>query len=326
MAGVRRNPKTLEPEASAERFFEPGIVDPAPGRPNIRDIEAVDEAVVSLLEEIGPFKRNEAALILPDESSRLTVLDFDALPSNREERDKLLRFRLAKSVPFDVQEARLAAAISKNGKGVSALVAVTASEVVRQYESVLENAGLWPGHVSISTADALNLVEEAGMTLFAKLSSRMLTLVAVDGDQVRMVRAVERAPETLRRSRPLARRHARRPLSHARLRRRQSRRPSGTAWRSAASEICCPTPSNAFQPSSTAPSTPSARRTAPPAPASAASGGISISNDGRRTKHACLGDAAPRHVHLERRPPCRSPSRHPWLSGGHGVLCRRPLF
>ncbi len=195
VTAVRRHPKSLEPEARAERFFEPGVVDPAPGRPNIKDLTAVEDSVQSLLEQLGPIKRNEAALILPDESSRLTVLDFDLLPSKRDERDKLLRFRLAKSVPFDVQEARLAAAVHKNGAGVSAFVAITAAEVVRQYESVLERAGLWPGHVSVSSADALNLIDEAGMTLFAKLSSRMLTLVAVDGDHVRMVRAVELSPE-----------------------------------------------------------------------------------------------------------------------------------
>jgi type IV pilus assembly protein PilM len=193
---MRRSPRTLEPEARAERFFEPGVLDPAPGRPNIRDAQAVEDAVGSLLEELGPFKRNETALILPDESSRLTVLEFDALPSNAEERQKLLRFRLAKSVPFDVQEARLAAMVRKDGRGVTALVSVTAAEVVRQYESVLERLGLWPGWVSVSTAAALNLAPQSGMTLLAKLSSRMLTLCAVDGDAVRMVRAVERAPES----------------------------------------------------------------------------------------------------------------------------------
>jgi hypothetical protein len=197
VVGVRRNPKSLEPEARAERFFEPGVLDPAPGRPNIRDAQAVDGAVESLLEELGPVKRNEAALILPDESSRLTVLDFDVLPSKAEERQKLFRFRLAKSVPFDVQEARLAAAVQRGAQGIAALVAVTAAEVVRQYEAVLERAGLWPGHVSISAASTLNLVPEGGMTLLAKLSSRMLTLCAVDGGVVRMVRAVERAPESL---------------------------------------------------------------------------------------------------------------------------------
>jgi type IV pilus assembly protein PilM len=196
VSGVRRHPRTLQAEARADRFFAPGVVDPAPGRPNIREAQTVEDAVRSLLEELNPVKRNEAALILPDESSRLTVLDFDALPSNRDERMKLFRFRLAKAVPFDVQEARLAAAVQRNGHGVSALVAITAAEVVRQYENILERVGLWPGHVSVSTASALNLVPSGGgMTLFAKLSSRLLTLCAVDGDTVRMVRTVERAPE-----------------------------------------------------------------------------------------------------------------------------------
>ena len=135
VVAIRRNARSLDAEARAERFFEPGVLDPAPGRPNIRDAQAVEEAVRSLLDELGPVKRNETALLLPDESSRLTVLDFDALPANQDERQKLFRFRLAKAVPFDVQEARLAAAVQRNGRGVSALVAITAAEVVRQYEA-----------------------------------------------------------------------------------------------------------------------------------------------------------------------------------------------
>ena len=195
VTGVRRRARGGEVEAVAERTFEPGVLDPAPGRPNIRDIAAVDAAVASLLDELGPLRRNEAALVLPDESSRLTVLDFDTLPSNAEERMKLLRFRLAKAVPFDIESARLAAAVwPANGK-VAAFVAVTAAEVVRQYEGVLERAGLWPGHVSVSAADALNLTPEGPMTLVAKLSTRLLTLAAVAGDVVRMARSVERSAE-----------------------------------------------------------------------------------------------------------------------------------
>ncbi|MEZ5366529.1 MAG: hypothetical protein R2748_30370 [Bryobacterales bacterium] len=41
---------------------------------------------------------------------------------------------------------------------------------------------MWPGYVSVSAASALNLAPEGGMTLFAKLSSRMLTLSVVDAD------------------------------------------------------------------------------------------------------------------------------------------------
>src|SRR5207244_3377183 len=50
-------------------------------------------------------KRREAALILPDYCARVAVLDFDSFPADPKEQLSLVRFRLKKSVPFDVDSA-----------------------------------------------------------------------------------------------------------------------------------------------------------------------------------------------------------------------------
>src|SRR5690606_26442469 len=135
-----------------------------------------------------PLPRPEAGLILPDGSSRLTVLELDDMPAKAEEREKLIRFRLAKSVPFDIETARLAYQLENRGDRKAAVVAVTADEVVRQYERALEELDLWPGFVSLSVASALNLAPHEGMALFAKRSGRSMTLAAVENGHVRMVR------------------------------------------------------------------------------------------------------------------------------------------
>ncbi len=49
----------------------------------------------------------DVALILPDFSTRIAVLDFDSFPSDPKEQAALIRFRLKRSVPFDVESAAL---------------------------------------------------------------------------------------------------------------------------------------------------------------------------------------------------------------------------
>ena len=44
-------------------------------------------------------------MILPDYAARVTVLDFDAFPSVAEEQASLVRFRVKKTIPFDIDSA-----------------------------------------------------------------------------------------------------------------------------------------------------------------------------------------------------------------------------
>jgi type IV pilus assembly protein PilM len=137
--------------------------------------------------------RPEAAIILPDGASRLTLLDFDDLPGSVEERLKLLRFRLAKSVPFDIESSRIVYHVDKIGSRRRVFVQALSEETVRQYERALERFDLWPGYVGGSTVTALNLLGSGGMTLLAKLSDRTLTMAALDQGRLQMVRTVETA-------------------------------------------------------------------------------------------------------------------------------------
>lgn len=194
VTAVRRNPKTLDVEARADRELAPGVLEVAPGHPNVLEPDVFERAVAELVDELGPIPRPEAALILPDGSSRATVLELDELPSKPEEREQLIRFRLAKSVPFDIETARLAYQVERRGDKKAVVVAVTADEVVSQYERALEAVELWPGFVSLSVASALNLAPEDGMTLFAKRSGRSMTIAAVENGHVRMIRGVDLAP------------------------------------------------------------------------------------------------------------------------------------
>ena len=53
----------------------------------------------------GAKKRRPAAVILPDYAARVSVLDFDSFPSSPEEQLSLVRFRVKKTIPFDIDSA-----------------------------------------------------------------------------------------------------------------------------------------------------------------------------------------------------------------------------
>lgn len=191
VVGVRRRPGSHEIEMRAERPLGPGALEASVARPNFVDPEQVREALDGVAADLGPVRPPHAALLLPDGAARLTVLDFDSLPKDERERLALLKFRLAKTAPFDVEAARVGWQPQRIGGRYAAIAALTPVEVVRQYESAVERHGLWPGYVAPSAMAALRLAPAAGMTLVAKLSGRTLTLAAVDGGVVRMVRTVE---------------------------------------------------------------------------------------------------------------------------------------
>lgn len=194
VSAVRQDSKTYQPVANAYRELPAGTLQTAPGRPNVQEPEVFAAVIESLLEELGPARSPDTALILPDGAARLTVLDFDNFPGDDKERLSLIRFRLKKTVPFDIERARIAYQPQSVSGGISALVAVMLPDVVSQYEAPFKHAGLRPGYVSLSTAAALNLVDGSGVTMLAKLAGRSLTMAATQNGAVRALRTVAVAP------------------------------------------------------------------------------------------------------------------------------------
>ena len=129
----------------------------------------------------GNRKRRDVALILPDYSSRIAVLDFDDFPSNADEQLTLIRFRIKKSVPFDVESAAISYFVqpAAGKKKFDVVVVVAPLEVVSRYEAPFRAAGMNPGLVTTSSLAALNLIEDGGITVVAKITGRVLTVMVL---------------------------------------------------------------------------------------------------------------------------------------------------
>jgi type IV pilus assembly protein PilM len=130
---------------------------------------------------------------LPDYCSRIAVLEFDSFPDKPEERQSLVRFRMKKSVPFDIESAALAfhAQRAPDTKKFDVIVVTVALEVVARYEAPFRAAGLHAGLVTTSAVATADLVKSSGISLLAKLSGRVLTLSVFRNGALKLVRSVE---------------------------------------------------------------------------------------------------------------------------------------
>jgi len=143
--------------------------------------------------DAGAKKRRQAAVLLPDSSARISVLDFDSFPDSAEEQLSLVRFRVKKTIPFDIDSAAVShyRQPGVNRKGKIEVVAVTVPlEILARYEALFRNAGFHPGDITVSALAALNLCHDPEPAIVAKLAEKTLTLMVVAEGKLKLFRCL----------------------------------------------------------------------------------------------------------------------------------------
>jgi type IV pilus assembly protein PilM len=181
--------------ARTEMDFQPlkyGTLTISPLKENVVDTDDFMMAVRALSGTQAARKRKDVALILPDFSARISVLDFDNFPADAREQASLIRFRLKRSVPFDVETAAMSYWVQSGAhKKVDVVVVMAPLEIVARYESPFRTAGMNPGLVTTSSIAALELAPEKGLSVMAKLTGRVLTVLVRDKGSLKLVRCLE---------------------------------------------------------------------------------------------------------------------------------------
>ncbi|MGA7139510.1 MAG: hypothetical protein WBZ14_17675, partial [Terriglobales bacterium] len=177
-------------EMASARELAPGSVVPDLMEANLRDGTAVRQAIESALGGVGARSRDVIA-ILPDSSVRVVLLDFETLPSKREEAEAVVRFRLKKSLPFDPADARVSYHAHPTGKGVQAIAAVVLNTVLEEYESAFRDAGYNPGMVMPSMLASIGAADADRPTLVVKVDARTISIAILDQEQLLLSRTLE---------------------------------------------------------------------------------------------------------------------------------------
>ena len=182
------------PDQAPVYAFEPleaGAVVPGLSDANLRAPEAVAEAIRSALAKVAP-PTHDVTLVLPDTAVRIFVLNFDSLPKRDADTFAVLRFRLRKMIPFDVERAGLRYQVLKqNQDGCKVLVAVLPGAILAEYERAVRAAGYEPGAVLPSSLAALEAVDSMEAALTANLSPLALTTSITNGQDLLLYRTLD---------------------------------------------------------------------------------------------------------------------------------------
>ena len=172
----------------------------SPSEPNVTRLDLFQAAFPKKNNGSGTQRRAKAALVIPDYATRMSVLDFEELPGDEEQRLALVRFRLRKSVPFSIDEAQVSCAVQPKDsqqKKFEVLAAAIARPVLDEYEAVLRNSGYQVGLILPSSVAALPLcsADPGILTLLAKLSGQILSILLIHDRQIRVVRCIDLSSE-----------------------------------------------------------------------------------------------------------------------------------
>lgn len=182
--------KSIETCATSE--LAPGAVLPDLLEPNLRERQRVLDAIRESLGSLSGRTRDIIA-VLPDTAIRVALLDFETLPKRREEAEGVVRFRLKKSLPFDVDKARVSYDAQTTGNAIRVVAAVGLSSVIEDYESIFQEAGYTPGVVLPSMLAALGAADASRPTLVVKVDARTISIAIMDKGQLLLFRTLENA-------------------------------------------------------------------------------------------------------------------------------------
>jgi len=170
----------------------PGSVVPDLTEANLRERNSVVSALRETLGNLGGRSRDVVAVV-PDAAVRVVLLDFESLPDNREEAESVVRFRLRKSLPFDVDKAKVSYHAQGANGATRVVAAVALNSVIEDYESAFHEAGFAPGLVMPSMLAALGGASADRATLVLKVDARTISIAILDQKQLLLFRTLENA-------------------------------------------------------------------------------------------------------------------------------------
>jgi type IV pilus assembly protein PilM len=189
---VAGRPGEIEHEiVSSFAPLRPGVLAAGLKTPNFSDRAAVSAALRQALDEVS-VKEGQITVIIPDAAVRVLLLDFDTLPAKPVEALAIIRFRLRKLVPFEVDDAAVSYQVMPGKPGlVRVIVAVSPAGVVAEYESAVREAGYEPGVVLPSTLAALAAVAGDEPSLVVNRNGSSVTTAITRQNELLLHRTLE---------------------------------------------------------------------------------------------------------------------------------------
>jgi hypothetical protein len=196
VSGIRYSRKEKRVAAYVIRPIPPGTVDPAFDRPNVAGAGALDAALKDAVRRLGS-PAGGASLLIPETCVKTALLSFESLPASSEEREAVLRWRLAKTLPLKTADLRLSFDVFRADGGERAFCVLALGSVIQGYEQAFARAGLRLRLIGLPTPHLLGLIPkaEAADVLVVNVEDDHLTLLAVCDGEIALFRVKAFASE-----------------------------------------------------------------------------------------------------------------------------------
>lgn len=150
----------------------PGLVRPSPVEPNLSDTASLQKQLRSLVGQSPELKLGHRliardiprpiVLLLPDLSVRAVLLHLDQLPTRREEREAVIRWKVGQEQLFPLTGMKVVSSVlpsrRQGSKSSSSVLAVAIQEtVLAQYESLCDDLHLIPLDIDTVSFRLFNL-------------------------------------------------------------------------------------------------------------------------------------------------------------------------
>jgi len=145
-------------DAFAVENIPQGLVEPSLTEPGVRSAEELGKIIKATLSKAGA-NTHRISLAIPDACARVAIHSFETLPSKREEKTELLKWKLKKTIPYDIDDSHLSFVEQKTEAGKNHVITSNIhKEVLAQFEEIFESLGIHVGFVTLSTFAAYELL------------------------------------------------------------------------------------------------------------------------------------------------------------------------
>jgi type IV pilus assembly protein PilM len=136
----------------------PGLITPSLTRPMITSSSDLLNLLKSMFAK-ADVRTNKISLAIPDSCAKVTIHQFDSMPGNESEKQQLLKWKLKKTLPFNIEDSHLSFLEQKTPDGKYVVVTVNIHlAVLAQLEAVFESLGMQVGYITLASLAAFEVL------------------------------------------------------------------------------------------------------------------------------------------------------------------------
>lgn len=189
MSGIHVSPK----EGKIKNYFiiplERGMIVPAFNKKNIEKGSLLEGRLREGLSKLH-LSDSKIACLVPELSLKAFVFSFDSLPSSKQEREEIIRFRVKKQMAFLPEDARLSFEVLKSDHSQKVIVSVAKSSIIAEYEDLFRQVGLKVRVIGSPLLSLYNLAirDNGGEFLLVNIEEESMGLLAVVQSEIVLYR------------------------------------------------------------------------------------------------------------------------------------------